>query len=415
MQDSQSGETGMPRTDLDDRLFWLANEKEIRNAQTTDAYFVHTKEVLERNNIDSRVVMEVFARDVPYPDNWGILTGVYEVAKLLEGLPIDVWSLDEGSVFVADRNSVMYEPLMIIEGRYVDFAEYENPLLGLLSSSTSVSTRAAKFRIATGSKLLLSFGTRRVHPALAPMVERACYVAGFDGVSNVLGAKLLKIEPSGTMPHALVQILGSQEKAWRLFDATIPKSVPRVALVDTFWDEKAESIKAFEVLGNKLWGVRLDTPASRRGDFAKIAEEVRWELDIRGGREVKIIVSGRLDEETIAKLDPVVDGYGVGTAVAYPPVIDLSAKIVEVEEGKRKEFRAKRGGLGGRKAVIRSSGFKDTVTLETGRTNRGGALLRPLLKNGKVVAGFQSMDDLREKVKKDLDELKTATPSLQWR
>ena len=415
MQDSQSGETGMPRTDLDDRLFWLANEKEIRNAQTTDAYFVHTKEVLERNNIDSRVVMEVFARDVPYPDNWGILTGVYEVAKLLEGLPIDVWSLDEGSVFVADRNSVMYEPLMIIEGRYVDFAEYENPLLGLLSSSTSVSTRAAKFRIATGSKLLLSFGTRRVHPALAPMVERACYVAGFDGVSNVLGAKLLKIEPSGTMPHALVQILGSQEKAWRLFDATIPKSVPRVALVDTFWDEKAESIKAFEVLGNKLWGVRLDTPASRRGDFAKIAEEVRWELDIRGGREVKIIVSGRLDEETIAKLDPVVDGYGVGTAVAYPPVIDLSAKIVEVEEGKRKEFRAKRGGLGGRKAVIRSSGFKDTVTLETGRTNRGGALLRPLLKNGKVAAGFQSMDDLREKVKKDLDELKTATPSLQWR
>ena len=361
----------MPRRDLDDRLFWLANEKEIRNAQTTDAYFLHTKEVLRKNHIDSRVVMEVFARDVPYADNWGLLTGVYEAAKLLEGLPVDVWSFDEGSVFIADRNSVMYEPLLAIEGRYVDFAEYENPLLGLLSSSTSVSTRAAKFRLATGSKLLLSFGTRRVHPALAPMVERACYVAGFDGVSNVLGAKLLELEPSGTMPHALVQILGSQEKAWRLFDATIPKSVPRVALVDTFWDEKAESIKALEVLGPRLWGVRLDTPASRRGDFAKIAEEVRWELDIRGGKKVRIIVSGRLDEETIAKLNPIVDGYGVGTAVAYPPVIDLSAKIVEVQEGKKTEFRAKRGGLGGRKAVFRSSGFKDTVTLETGRSNRG--------------------------------------------
>ena len=415
MQDSQGGETKMPRGDLDDRLFWLANEKEIRNAQTTDTYFLHTKEVLRKNRIDSRVVMEVFARDVPYPDNWGLLTGVYEAAKLLEGLPIDVWSFDEGSVFVADGNSVMYEPLLTIEGRYVDFAEYENPLLGLLSSSTSVSTRASKFRRATDSKLLLSFGTRRVHPALAPMVERACYVAGFDGVSNVLGAKLLKIEPSGTMPHALVQILGSQEKAWRLFDATIPKSVPRVALVDTFWDEKAESIKALEVLGPRLWGVRLDTPASRRGDFAKIAEEVRWELDIRGGKKVKIIASGRLDEETIAKLNPIVDGYGVGTAVAYPPVIDLSAKIVEVEEGKKSEFRAKRGGLGGRKAVFRSPGFKDTVALEKGRTNRGGALLKPLLKNGKLVADFQSLDDIRAKVRKDLDELKTATPSLQWR
>ena len=119
------------------------------------------------------------------------------------------------------------------------FVEYENPILGLLSSSTSVSTSAAKLRLAAASKLLLSFGTRRVHPALAAMVERACYLAGFDGVSNVLAAKLLKLEPSGTMPHSLVQILGSQEKAWRLFDETIPRSVPRVALVDTFWDRES--------------------------------------------------------------------------------------------------------------------------------------------------------------------------------
>ena len=404
----------MPRTDLEDRLFWLASEKEIRSAQTTDAYFLHTKKVLQRNNIESRVVMEVYARDVPYPDNWGILTGVYEVAKLLEGLPIDVWSFEEGSVFIADGSTAMYEPLMTIEGRYVDFVEYENPILGLLSASTSVSTRAAKFRLAAGSKLLLSFGSRRVHPAIAPMVERACYLAGFDGVSNVLGAKLLGLEPSGTMPHALVQILGSQEKAWRLFDETIPRGVPRVALVDTFWDEKTESIKALEVLGPKLWGVRLDTPASRRGDFVKIAEEVRWELDIRGGKKVKIIASGRLDEEAISKLNPIVDGYGVGTAVAYPPVIDLSAKIVEVKEGSRTEFRAKRGGLGGRKAVFRSPGFKDTVALE-GKSNRPGSLLKPLLKNGKLVASFQGIDELRSRVRRDLDELSTATPSLQWR
>ena len=105
----------MPRTDLDDRLFWLANEKEIRNAETTDAYFLHTKKVLQKNNIDSHVVMEVFARDVPYADNWGVLTGVYEAAKLLEGLPIDVWAFDEGSIFVADKNTALYEPLLVIE------------------------------------------------------------------------------------------------------------------------------------------------------------------------------------------------------------------------------------------------------------------------------------------------------------
>jgi nicotinate phosphoribosyltransferase len=397
-------------------LFWLANEKEIRNAETTDAYFLHTKKVLRKNNIESRVVMEVYARDVPYADNWGLLTGVYEAAKLLEGLPVNVWAFDEGSVFVADKNTTMYEPLMIIEGRYSDFVEYENPLLGLLSSSTSVSTRAAKFRIAAGSKLLLSFGTRRVHPALAPLVERACYIAGFDGVSNVLGAKLLKLEPSGTMPHSLVQILGSQEKAWRMYDETMPKGTPRVALVDTFWDEKAESIKAFEVLGPKLWGVRLDTPASRRGDFLKIAEEVRWELDIRGGKKVKIIASGRLDEESIGKLNEVVDGYGIGTAVAYPPVIDLSAKIVEVSEGTRKEFRAKRGGLGGRKTVYRSAGFKDRVALEgKAKANRSTPMLKPLLEKGKMARDFEEVDEIRARVRKELEELKTSVPSIKWR
>jgi nicotinate phosphoribosyltransferase len=406
----------MPRTDLDDRLFWLASEKEVRNAETTDAYFVHTKKVLQRNNIDARVVMEVYAREVPYPDNWGVLTGVYEAAKLLEGLPVDVWSFDEGSVFVADRSTAMYEPLMIIEGRYSDFVEYENPLLGLLTSSTSVSTRAAKFRVAAGPRLLLSFGTRRVHPALAPMVERACYVAGFDGVSNVLGARLLKLEPSGTMPHALVQILGSQEKAWRLFDQTIPKGIPRVALVDTFWDEKTESVRALEILGPKLWGVRLDTPASRRGDFVKIAEEVRWELDIRGGKKVKIIASGRLDEEQIANLNPIVDGYGVGTAVAYPPVIDLSAKIVEVKDGSRTEFRAKRGGLGGRKAVYRGAGFRDYVTLEGSAKPKGSAaMLMPLLKGGKLVGKIDKVEEIRGRVRSDLDQLATAAPTLKWR
>lgn len=406
----------MPRTDLEDRLFWLATEKEIRSAETTDEYFLHTKKVLRKNRIDSRVVMEVYARDVPYPDNWGILSGVYEAAKLLQGLPINVWAFDEGAVFIADKSTAIYEPLMVIEGKYVDFVEYENPLLGLLSSSTSVSTRAAKFRMAAGDRLLLSFGTRRVHPALAAMVERACYISGFDGVSNVLGGRLLGLEPSGTMPHALVQVLGSQEKAWRLFDETIPRGTPRVALVDTFWDEKAESIKALEVLGPRLWGVRLDTPASRRGDFQKIAEEVRWELDIRGGKSVKIIASGRLDEEAILKLNPIVDGYGVGTAVAYPPVIDLSAKIVEVSDGTKTEFRGKRGGLGGRKSVHRSPGFKDSVALE-GKTKqtRNSALLKPLLENGKVVRKFETVAEIRAKVLKNLDELRTSQPSLSWR
>jgi nicotinate phosphoribosyltransferase len=406
----------MTRHDLKDRLFWLATESEVKSSKTTDIYFMNTKSVLDKQHIDSEVVMEVFVRELPYAEIWGVLTGVYEVAKLLEGLPVDVWSLDEGSIFLADGSTAMYEPLMIITGRYRDFVEYENPLLGLLSSSTSVSTRAARFRLAAGDRTLMSFGTRRVHPALAPLVERACYIAGFDAVSNILGAKMLGIKPVGTMPHALMQIVGDQEKAWKMFDKIIPKKIPRIALIDTFWDEKVEAIKALEVFGQHLDAVRLDTPSSRRGDFRKIIEEVRWELNIRGGRKVKIMISGRLSEDNVKQLRDSVDGFGVGTAVSYPPVIDFSAKIVEVTEGGKKVFRAKRGGLGGRKALYRSKGFHDTVTLDGDSPPEGSvALLKPLLRRGEIVHDFEGVESIRRRVLRELRVLSEAQPRLSWK
>ena len=405
----------MAKRDLRDRLFWLANEREIKGAKTTDIYFLNTKEVLAKNHIDSEVVMEVFARELPENAKWGVLSGVYEVAKLLEGLPLDVWAFDEGSIFLADGRGALYEPVMTISGRFRDFVEYENPILGLLSSSSSISTKASRFRVAAGDRQLVSFGTRRVHPALAPLVERSCYLAGFDGVSNVLGGKLLGVEPSGTMPHALVQVIGDQERAWKLFDKVMPKGVKRTALVDTFWDEKTEAIKAYETLGKNLWGVRLDTPASRRGSFRQIIEEVKWELRIRGGGAVKIFVSGRMSEEDIVNLKDIVDGFGVGTAVAYPPSIDFSAKIVEVREKGKTYLRGKRGGLGGRKDVHRSKGFKDTVTLHGKAPPKGSRpMLHQMIKKGKVVADFQRIDSIRERVTRELSEVSHAEPALAW-
>jgi nicotinate phosphoribosyltransferase len=405
----------MAKRDLRDRLFWLANEREIKEAKTTDIYFLNTKEILTKNHIDSEVVMEIYARDLPENATWGVLSGVYEVAKLLEGLPVDVWAFEEGSIFVADGRGALYEPVMTISGRYRDFVEYENPVLGLLSSSTSISTKASRFRVAAGDRQVVSFGTRRVHPALAPLIERSCYIAGFDGVSNVLGGRLLGVEPSGTMPHALVQVLGDQERAWRLYDETMPKSVKRTALFDTFWDEKTEAIKAFETLGKNLWGVRLDTPASRRGNFRQIIEEVKWELKIRGGEAVKIFVSGRLSEEDVVQLKDIVDGFGVGTAVAYPPSIDFSAKIVEVREKGKTYLRGKRGGLGGRKDVHRSKGFKDTVAFHGSVPPKGSKpMLSQIIAKGEVIADFQSVDSIRERVTRELREVTEAQPTLAW-
>ncbi len=87
------------KSELDDRSFWLATENEIKSAHTTDIYFKYAVEILEKKGIAPEVIMQVYARALPYEDNWGIVTGIYEVAKLLEGLPIDVKAMEEGAVF----------------------------------------------------------------------------------------------------------------------------------------------------------------------------------------------------------------------------------------------------------------------------------------------------------------------------
>ena len=106
---------------------------------------------------------------------------------------------------------------------------------------------------------------------------------------------------------------------------------------------------AAKALGERLYGVRLDTPSSRRGDMRKIVLEVRWALDSAGYKHVKIFVSGGLDEEDVRRLVDVADGFGVGTSIAFPRSIDLAMDIVEVDG----ESFSKRGKLPGRKQVYR--------------------------------------------------------------
>jgi len=400
--------------DLTDRLFWIAQESEIKSASTTDIYFSHAARVLKKAGVEPEVTMEVYARRVPYPEPWGVVVGIHEVAKLLEGLPVDVDATEEGEIFLTSPGSPLYEPVLQIRARYTSIAEYENPMLGLLCTTSGVASKAARIRIAAKDRILLSFGTRRVHPALAPAIERAAYLAGFDGISNVLAAKMLGLVPSGTMPHALIQCFGDQEAAWRAFDKHVDSEVRRIALIDTFSDEKTEAIMALKALGARLHGVRLDTPSSRRGDLAKIAQEVRWELNVRGGEHVKIYVSGAIDESEIARLVDYVDGFGVGTTVSAAPVIDFNAKIVEVGAGARAQLMAKRGDLGGAKSVYRREGsFEDVVSVGGSRPGREWKpLLTPLIRNGRIVRKLPSVGRLRSNLMEKLGRLEHAKMSL---
>jgi len=299
---------------------------------------------------------------------------------------------------------------MRIEGLYGEFCIYETPLLGLLCQASGVATRAARIRKVAGEKTLISFGIRRMHPALSPMIDRASYIGGFDAVSSLSGAKLLGIKPVGTMPHALIIVFGDQVKAWKAFDEVMPSDVPRVALVDTYSDEKMEAIMAAEALKERLYAVRLDTPGSRRGDFAEIVREVRWELDLRGFDHVKIFVSGGLNEQNIGELiEAGADGFGVGTSVSNAPTIDFAMDIVEIDG----ELCAKRGKMGGRKQVWRCQKCLTDLVLPFGKPqpecsccgSETEPMLKPLIKNGEIVAELPKPNEIREYVLEQISKL----------
>ncbi len=397
---------------MDTRKFHTATEEEIKKAETSDVYFERTKEILEKEGLSNiHVTAEITTGSLPKNWEYGILAGVEEAAHLLEGLNIRVRSFPEGTLFRPVDSSGVREPVMVIEGRYLDFCLYETPLLGLLCQASGIATMASKVRRAAGTKTVFSFGIRRAHPALAPMIDRACYIGGFDAVSSMLGAKLLNKNPTGTMPHSLIIAIGDQIHAWKSFDKYMPKEVPRIALVDTYCDEKTESIMAAQALGKSLYGVRLDTPSSRRGNFQEIVREVRWELDSRGFKDVKIFVSGGLDDESVRTLsEGGVDGFGVGTSVSNAPVIDFALDIVE-KEGKPV---AKRGKLGGKKEVWRCENcLLDYVLLEGVPSpscskcgNKTKPLLVKLLESGHPTSPLPTPDQIREHV---IDQLRKLT------
>ncbi len=387
---------------------YVATPGEIASGEATDIYFVRTKRLVEEYGLSNvRVRMEVHAYSMPKGYEWAVYAGLEEALAILQGKPVKVYSLPEGTLFRRKQ------PVMIIEGRYSDIAVYETAVLGVLRFSTSIATKAARIRLAAGKeKLLLFFGLRALHPAVQPAADRAAYIGGLDGVSGVLSEKYLGLKPRGTMPHALIIVFGDQVKAWKAFADKFEGETPVIALVDTFYDERVEAVMAARALGKRLAGVRLDTPGSRRGRMRDIVEEVRWALDLEGYRHVKIFVSGGIDEEQVRELRDVADGFGVGTSIASAPSIDLSMDIVEIDRGNGWEPVSKRGKMPGAKQLYRCSLSEDYLAPLEGSEPpecSGGGRARPMLEvymeDGVLVKDLPGVEEIRDYVLRQLEEL----------
>jgi nicotinate phosphoribosyltransferase len=164
-------------------------------------------------------------------------------------------------------------------------------------------------------------------------MDYSAVVGGCAGCSSIAGARLAGVAAAGTMPHALIIVVGDTVKATLLFDKHMPPEVPRVSLVDTFKDEAEESLRVAEALGQKLQSVRLDTPSERGRVTAELVKEVRARLDQAGFKHVGIFVSGGFNPERIRHFleqGAPVAGFGVGSYISGASPIDFTADLHEV-------------------------------------------------------------------------------------
>ncbi len=376
-------------------MFHIAEEKEILDGNVTDIYFNRTLKILKQKDISCKVKAEFVAKNLPEEYDYAVLAGLEEAICLLKNLPVKVRAMKEGTIFYPNQ------PVLEIEGNYQDFCVYETAILGLLCQATGIATKAARYKKIAGERLVMSFGARRMHPVITPMIERSAYIGGCDGVSVIKSGEIIGEDPLGTIPHALVICIGSTVESIKAFDEVIEPNVNRVALIDTFNDEKFECLNVAEAMGEKLYAVRFDTPSSRRGDFYSILEEVRWELDLRGFSDVKFFVSGGIQENELLHLNPLVDGYGIGTSISNAPVVDFSMDIIEVNG----EPLAKRGKCSGAKKVLRCSKCNEDLILplkkELEMCKCGGRyedLLYPFIENNKIIQELPSPGKIRKHV-----------------
>ncbi len=345
-----------------------------------------------------------------------------EVFDSLTGMRFegDVWGVREGTAVFAG------EPVLRVEAPIEQAQLVETYLLTAVSFSTVVASKAARVRLAAGSKRVVDFGSRRAHgPQAACWAARASYLAGLDGTSNVWAAVRQGVPPSGTMAHSFVLAFAGEDEAFAAYARTFPERT--VLLVDTF-DTLGAVERAARDRELAFVAIRLDS-----GDIAELARRSRSILDEHGRREVGIVASGDLDEHRIAEIlstGAPVDSFGVGTRMvtsADAPSLQAVYKLVAVEEpgggvrGVAKRSQGKQT-LPGAKQVWRHSvadgRFVEDVLTPAGEGPEQGSwepLLEPWIQSGRLVRAVPGLDSVRAHARAQMArlpaELRALAPS----
>jgi nicotinate phosphoribosyltransferase len=321
-------ETDRRRKRLPPEIFDLPVEK-MREGYYTDVYFNYARETLLRDGRHPRVVMQVFQKQA------AVLGGMDEAIAILKLCSHDWDALTVHALYDGDEIEP-WETVMTIEGDYTLFAHLETTYLGVLARRTLISTNTRHVVEAARGKPILFFPARHDHHRVQTGDGYAAHIAGAIGVSTEAQASWWGGRGIGTVPHALIAAYGrntvlAASKFAEWAEDNDP-DINIVVLVDFDNDSVRTSLEVARALGDKLWGVRLDTSRTLvdralwdgMGDFdprgvnERLVRKVRDALDENGFERVKIVVSGGFDAERIREFEAKgvpVDSYGVGSSL----------------------------------------------------------------------------------------------------
>ncbi len=313
---------------LPPEIFDLPVEK-MREGYYTDAYFNRTRETLLADGRHPRVVMQVFQRTN------AVLGGMDEAIAVLK-LCCDDWeALTVHALYDGDA-IVPWETAMTIEGDYTVFAHLETVYLGVLARRTLITTNVRRVIEAANGKPIIFMPARHDHHRVQTGDGYAAHVAGATigmeiGVTSDAQASWWGGRGIGTVPHSLIAAYGGNTvlAATKFAEHSDPDA-NIVVLVDFENDSVRTALDVARALGNRLWGVRLDTSRNLvdrslwgdMGDFdprgvnERLVRKVRNALDEDGLERVKIVASGGFDAERIRTFEQrgvPVDSYGVGS------------------------------------------------------------------------------------------------------
>jgi nicotinate phosphoribosyltransferase len=371
-----------------------------------------------------RCTFEVFARRLPEGRRYGVVAGTARVLDAISRFQFDpptiAWLLESDIVdgataeflgsyrfsgdIVGYAEGELYfpqSPLLTVTGTFAEAVILETLVLSILNHDSAVASAAARMVTAAQGRPIIEMGSRRTHERSAVAAARAAYLAGFASTSNLAAQREFGIPTAGTAAHAFTLLHDDEGAAFR---AQVDSLGPGTTLlVDTF-DITRGIATAVEIAGTALGAVRIDS-----GDLGVLARHARAQLDDLGARETRIVVSGDLDEFSIAALAAApVDVYGAGTAVVVgsgAPTAGFVYKLVEVDGrpvAKRSEHKESRGG---RKWAYRRHKPTGTAIEEVvgvgARPDAASALQVELIRSGERV-DQSTLDDARDRLRAGL-------------